>query len=584
MKMSKKKIFLTILLIIVIIVIIAGIATFVVQKKLSDDKDYTIEQIDKYNYFVLKTNNKYGVIDNKGNIIVDAEYDKVIIPNPTKDVFVCYKTENAIILNSNKESILAEYDKVEPIKLKNVASDLMYEKSVLKYEANGKYGIISFNGKPLTKAIYDSIDSVSYKEGELLVKKDEKYGIINIKGREIVKTLYDNIISDEYSNEENGYKSAGYIVGNKLDDGFKYGYINSKGKMELDIEYNEINRVNEIQDKDTIFLIARKNGQYGLLKNGKEVLGYEYQAIEYDENSNIFVLEKTKKFGIANSEGKLVLPVEYTDLELKGKYIYVKKDENKYVYDKDGNSVNIDYNKSILDTTNDNYKITITVINDKNLYGVIDANNKQIIEEKYSYIEYAYDNYFIACGDDGKLGIIDSNSNVVVSLSNDVVEKVQGKDVIQISNLSTNTTSIYSSKMKQVIELTNANIQNEKDYIKVYNEKGLKYLDKEGNIIEASEIFENKLFTVEQNGKWGFKDKVGDVKIEPQYQKVTDFNKYGYAGIKKNDKWGVINENGEIILEPSYEFKVGQEPDFVGKYYKVQYEFGEMYYTDEAVK
>ena len=42
MKMSKKKIFLTILLIIVIIVIIAGIATFVVQKKLSDDKDYTI--------------------------------------------------------------------------------------------------------------------------------------------------------------------------------------------------------------------------------------------------------------------------------------------------------------------------------------------------------------------------------------------------------------------------------------------------------------------------------------------------------------------------------------------------------------
>lgn len=584
MKMSKKKIFLTILLIIVIIVIIAGIATFVVQKKLSDDKDYTIEQIDKYNYFVLKTNNKYGVIDNKGNIIVDAEYDKVIIPNPTKDVFVCYKTENAIILNSNKESILAEYDKVEPIKLKNVASDLMYEKSVLKYEANGKYGIISFNGKPLTKAIYDSIDSVSYKEGELLVKKDEKYGIINIKGREIVKTLYDNIISDEYSNEENGYKSAGYIVGNKLDDGFKYGYINSKGKMELDIEYNEINRVNEIQDKDTIFLIARKNGQYGLLKNGKEVLGYEYQAIEYDENSNIFVLEKTKKFGIANSEGKLVLPVEYTDLELKGKYIYVKKDENKYVYDKDGNSVNIDYNKSILDTTNDNYKITITVINDKNLYGVIDANNKQIIEEKYSYIEYAYDNYFIACGDDGKLGIIDSNSNVVVSLSNDVVEKVQGKAVIQISNLSTNTTSIYSSKMKQVIELTNANIQNEKDYIKVYNEKGLKYLDKEGNIIEASEIFENKLFTVEQNGKWGFKDKVGDVKIEPQYQKVTDFNKYGYAGIKKNDKWGVINENGEIILEPSYEFKVGQEPDFVGKYYKVQYEFGEMYYTDEAVK
>ena len=155
--MSKKKIFLITLSVILIIAIIAGIATFVVLKKSENDRNYTIEKIDKYNYFVLKTNNSYGVIDNNGNTIIDAEYEKIIIPNPTKDVFVCNKGEETFILNSKKEKLFEEYDSVEPIKLKNIASDLMYEKSVLKYKANEKYGLINFDGKALTKAIYDNI-------------------------------------------------------------------------------------------------------------------------------------------------------------------------------------------------------------------------------------------------------------------------------------------------------------------------------------------------------------------------------------------------------------------------------------------
>ena len=31
---------------------------------------------------------------------------------------------------------------------------------------------------------------------------------------------------------------------------------------------------------------------------------------------------------------------------------------------------------------------------------------------------------------------------------------------------------------------------------------------------------------------------------------VTEFNKYGFAGIKKGGKWGVVNIKGEIIQEP----------------------------------
>ena len=107
----------------------------------------------------------------------------------------------------------------------------MYEKSVLKYKENDKYGLIDFSGKKITKPIYDEIDSVSYKEGELLVKQNDKFGVINIKGNVIVDIDYAKISVDGYYTDKNQYKYAGYIVSNKTDEGYRYGYISNSGKI-----------------------------------------------------------------------------------------------------------------------------------------------------------------------------------------------------------------------------------------------------------------------------------------------------------------------------------------------------------------
>ena len=77
---------------------------------------------------------------------------------------------------SKNETIFDEYTKVEPIKLKNIASILCYEKTALKYEQDGKYGLISFEGKQITKNLYDSIDNLQATEGKMLVKKENKFG------------------------------------------------------------------------------------------------------------------------------------------------------------------------------------------------------------------------------------------------------------------------------------------------------------------------------------------------------------------------------------------------------------------------
>lgn len=570
-----------VLVIVAIIILIISIGFIITKNVTKSRREYNIEQVENYNYFILKQNNKFGVIDTNGKILIESKFDSLIMPNPSKAIFICKNDNNTIVLNDKGEEIFKEYKNIDAIRLKNIASDLMYEKSVLKFESDGKYGLINLDGKQILKPDYNSIEGLSYKEGELLVQKDEKCGIVNIKGNELVKCEYDKISVDNYYTEENNYKYAGYIVGIKTEEGYRYGYINVNGKLLLDTQYNEISRITDIKDDKNIYLISAKNGQYGLTKNGEKLTDNEYQSMTYNPNMNVIVVEKSKKYGVINLSGKVIVPIEYNQIDINGMYMYATKEQGTVVFDSEGNEAKINVDLVRIKTENENYIITINTKNGQTNYGVIDKQGKQIIEEEYSYIEYLFENYFIASNKEGKLGIIDSKDNQKVELKYDAVQRISNKNMVQTIQSDIKTTQIYSDKLEKVCEMTNANIDRQENYVKIYNDTEIKYFDNTGNQLKNTDIFTgNELFAKEENGKYGFADKIGNIKIECKYDKVTEFNKYGFAGIKQNGKWGIINKEGIVIVEPVYEITNQIEPDFIGSYYKVTYGFGEFYYTD----
>lgn len=573
--MKKRYVVLIAVIILILVAVLSAIGYKIIIEK---GKEYEISKVEEYNYFVIRQNDLYGVINKTGDIIINPEYDKVVIPNPEKPLFICSKGEEAQAFNENKEQILAEYNNLEPIRFKNISTDLMYEKSVLKYQKDGKYGLIDFQGKEITKAIYDNIESLQYKEGELLVKQNDKLGVINIKGNELVKTEYDEILIDDYYTEDENYKYSGYIVGIHTEEGYRYGYLNTKGKEILKTEYNKISRVTDKDDKDNVYLICAKNGQYGVTKNKETIINNEYQSIAYDENNDVFVLEKSSKYGIANIEGKEIIPVQYSKIDITGIYLYAQNEQGITVYNKNGNQVNIDSDVAILNTENEKYRIRI---NNKQgtKYGVINEDGKQLIEEKYNYIKYLYDEYFIASYEDGKLGILDAKGNTKIELNNDSLQLIQGTELIQ--TLKNDTTVIYSETLEKICEMKNATVEEKENYIKVFSDTETKYFDKQGKELQNTDVYPNNklLLKVEEN-LYGFVDHSGKTVVECKYDKAYELNEYGFAAVKKDGKWGVINENGEEILPPTYTFDSQGEPSFIGQYYKVVYGFGEIYYTD----
>ena len=139
---------------------------------------------------------------------------------------------------------------------------------------------------------------------------------------------------------------------------------------------------------------------------------------------------------------------------------------------------------------------------------------------------------------------------------------------------------LYNKQLEELCEMENAVIDVEEDYVKIYNDAEAKYFDLAGNEKQNTDILpNNQIYAKSQNGKWGFVDKAGNVVIDYIYDKATDLNLYGYAGIKLDGKWGVVNANGEIIVEPAYTLKERTEPEFIKEYYKVEYGYGEFYYT-----
>lgn len=573
--MKKKNI---IIISILSIIIIAGAAYFTTQKIQKENRKYEIETISEYKYFVLKENGKYGVIDTKGNKIIEAKYKDIKIPNPEKDVFICYEENSTKTINSKNEEIYTQYENIEPLRLKNVYSDLMYEKSTLKYSQNGKYGIIDINGKKLTNAIYDEIDTLQTKEGELLVKKDNKYGVINIKGTTLVKIQYDKIEADKFYEEGTGYKKSAYIVSKTTEEGYRYGYVNLEGKEIIEVKYNDLYRITGINSEDS-YLICAENGKYGLLKNDKKIIDNEYQSLIYNESNNTITATKGKKYGVISISGKIIVPIEYKQIDITGNYIHAKtNDETVKVFDQNGQETDISENTAIIDVNNTDYKIHIETANEKTIYSIY-KNEEKITQKEYTYIQHLYGDYFIACNTNGKLGIIDNEETTKIEFNYNSIQKIEDTQMMQAVNNSTKMTEIYSAKMEKIAELKDATIENNKNYLKIYNDEETKYILIDGKEVENTQVYtNNKIFAKQQNNKWGFVDISGTKIIDFKYDKVTEINKYGFAGIKQNDKWGIIDNEGKIVVEPTYKLN-NNEPTFIGQYYQVIYGNGEIYYT-----
>ncbi len=557
---SKLKVVLVILLI-----IIAGVVAAILAQnnsKKSEIELVTITESDA-KYFVYMHDSKYGVIDKDGKVLVEPNYVSVEIPNPTTDIFICKsgENENSIALNSSNQQILTKFEDIEAIRIPLSSDYVPYEKSVLKYKSGDQYGITDFNGNILVDPLYEEINAISYKEGYLICKSEGKIGVLNIKGSKVIEPKYYSVNADGFYNEETKYERAGFIVIERTDDGYKYGYANSKGKIMVDAIYSNLNRITDLDNQNDVYLISLQNGKYGLIKNRQILMQNEYDNIDFNRSNKILLVEKDSKFGIYSIDGKEILPIEYDSIEIGGTYLNSFKNGNSVVYDLKGKQVTdgyISYSKCSEDTA--------IVIDSEGKYNIADNKGNKKLTETYAYIGYFTGDIFYVTDSTGmNSGVIKSDGTILIPVEYKAIAKDSNANVL-ITYDNTNNISVVSSEGKITKTMANARYTVYDNYIKLYSDNDFAYFDLNGNEKSYQEIVtDNTIYSYKENGKFGFKDASGNVVIAAKYDNVTE-QKGNYVAVKIKDKWGVLNVNGNVELEPTYTIQ-WMEVEFIGKYY-----------------
>ena len=475
-KLNYQKVFAVIIAIAVVIMFI-----FIIRNVLKERKEIKKE----YEYFALYAQNKWGVINQDGEEVIQPSYQEmIVIPDKTKEVFICtynVNEENGTYqtkaVNSNNEEILTGYDQIEALDNMDKNGNVWYEENVLRVKKNGKYGLIDLLGKEILPVEYDEITVLDGTENSILIKKADKIGLVNDTGSIIIECNYKEIkkLGDTYKD--------GYIT---IDEQGKYGVISATKKQILDNKYDEISQVAlkeyyQVKEDEKVKLINSK---------GETVIENGFDQIK-SVTTNGIIFEKNNLFGEMNTSGEMVLEAVYQDLKEANNGIYIAKQNDKY--------------------------------------GIIDNVGNIQIPFEYQIITYNEKaKLFLADDSEYKTSIIDNQYNIKAT---GILSEIN-TDEEYIRMRVDDDYKYYNLKGEEI-----SNIEALKNNTIFLSKKDGKYgfVDKKGNAIteyiydDATEQNQYGYAAVKKDGLWGSIDKEGKEIIEPKYN-LEDNLKIDFIG------------------------------------------------------
>ena len=161
-------------------------------------------------YFATK-NDACGVIDLKGKTLIPFEYEQILeswenTNNEDKHLIVQKNQKFGTISFTNKAVIPIEFDGI---------SDWVEDGPPAHYVVkNEKWGLMSYDGKVFIPAIYNSL--LYHTNSIIGCEKNGKYGILDINNKEIVPCVNDSLVIDYDSYGHTGKKGQFSIKNNGI--------------------------------------------------------------------------------------------------------------------------------------------------------------------------------------------------------------------------------------------------------------------------------------------------------------------------------------------------------------------------------
>lgn len=348
------------------------------------------------------------------------------------------------------------------------------------------------------------------------------------------KELYERE-ADAYENlgdEENMIKSLDYIIAN-FDDN-EEAYLR-------ELKYYETQDISEEVAAKVVQAYSEHPDNKEIQKYYKKFKGtyYElytkYKYISRIRSGGAIVINEQGNYGMITPSGETRVTAKYESLTLfsrnenaKEQLAAVKLDDELYYMDEKG------------------YK---ALVNDKD-YDFLGEISEGVmaagINGKYGYALWDYENRSFNAATDFEwdyAGTMFSNTAAVCK---------DGKWALINSELKEITKYQYEEIVTDEFGFCSIN-----NVVFVKEDGKYKMIDLEGNDIGNEKFDSVKPFVggeyaaVMKDGKWGFVDNKGEIKIKCEYDDADSFSMQ-YAPVMKDGKWGYIDKQNELVFD--YQF------------------------------
>lgn len=382
---------------------------------------------------------------------------------------------------------------------KYVRTNKGYFSRYAKVKKDGKWGLISIDGKVGISTIYDEIYAFDYKktsrmEGPYIefldydaktaiVKKDGKWGLVNTKDELLANCVYEEFFVPDvrlfYENRAAAKK-----------DGL-WGFLNEKGKPVSSFIYEAVGS-NQLENPQYISTfskeigIVKKEGKWGAI----DLEGRERIACIYDYISTFVtemtIAQKDGKWGYINKKGKEVIPLIYDEIKWFEKGLCPAKKDGLWGF------------------LNEKGEVVVPTVYD-------DILVPEEVSVEGGLWFFSQDGY-CAVKKNGKWGLIDKDNYVIVNFEYDGIKFTSG---------GLEDWRYFSDGFLAV---------QKGNFWSVVNKKGLNHIPFEYDDVE---IWSEGNVCIKKNSKWGLLDSLGRQLVPIEHKNAMDAGNFNY---KTNNK------------------------------------------------
>lgn len=336
------------------------------------------------NCLKVKRNNKYGLIDLSGKVLLDCNYDSIEPILGIKNSLILTKdgkkglasVTGSIIIENEYEEITALTDK--------------YENGYIVKNGEEKFGIIGTSKKIILPVQYEEIKNV-YAEDTYVAKESGTWKIINTREETSINLEYDNVKSIDST----------YMV---VERAGKYGVALTSGEEKVEPQYDILKNIYQN------YYIAKKDDLYGVIDTDNNIkIDFKYKSLVYLDQVDIIEGESDKiETDLFDRNFNLKLSGIVSEINTEKGYMKVRVDSN-YKY----------YNFKFEEKKNTEILTGNTLFLSKKdgKYGYVNKDNVVVVNYIYEDATEQNDSGYVAVKKDGKWGTINSKGETIVEPS-----------------------------------------------------------------------------------------------------------------------------------------------------------------------